>query len=76
MGAVAEAERVLTSMRAAGVRPNDRTYPELIRLLATRGRVRDAEAYLVRARLRALRAARFGVRRRAGSLSASYRPVG
>ncbi len=50
VGAVDEAERCLQSMVQAGLKPNESTYPELIRLLATRGRVRDAEAYVVRAR--------------------------
>jgi pentatricopeptide repeat protein len=50
VGAVDEAERCLASMVQAGLKPNESTYPELIRVLASRGRVRDAEAYLVRAR--------------------------
>ena len=50
LGAVPDAERVLASMLAADVKPNSSTYTELIRLLAARGRVAEAEAYVVRAR--------------------------
>ncbi len=47
-GAPAEAERVVAAMRAAGLRPTDSTYVELLAALAAAGRVPRAEAYLVR----------------------------
>ena len=63
VGAVSDAERVLAAMLAADVRPNSSTYTELIRLLAARGRLADAEAYVVRARAAQLRRS---ARRQAG----------